>query len=76
MQLEKLDSKLRKIILENEGSRDDIHSNVFDFLKPIIIGLVEISQPSGAYSKDSLTHAENTIDNCKTIASELLDYDV
>ncbi len=72
MQFEKLQSKLRKLILENEGDRDDIYSDVFEFTKPFIDGLVDISEPSGTYSRDQLTHANNTIENVKSIASNLL----
>jgi hypothetical protein len=76
MQQEKLEQKLRKIILENEGNRDDIFSEVYEFVKPFIDGLIDIAEPAGAYSKDPLTHANNTIDNCKQIASSLLDYEI
>jgi hypothetical protein len=76
MQSEKLQAKLRQIILENEGDRDDIYSDVFDFVKPFIDGLTDIAEPSGVYSRDPLTHANNTINNCKEIAEGLLDYKV
>ena len=76
MQSEKLEAKLEKIILENEGNRDDIYSKVFEFIEPFINGLIDISEPSGAYSRDPLTHANNIIENVKSIASGLLDYEV
>lgn len=76
MQVEKLEAKLRQLILENEGDRYDIYSDTLDFVKPFIEGLVDISEPKGAYSKDALTHANNTIRNCKEIASRLISYSV
>ena len=76
MQSEKLQAKLRQIILENEGDRDDIYSDVLLFVKPLIDGLIDISEPSGTYSSDPLTHANNTIENVKSIAFGLLDYEV
>jgi hypothetical protein len=76
MQSEKLQAKLRKIILENEGDRGNIYSEILEFVKPFIDGLTDIAEPSGAYSRDPLTHANNTIENVKSIASGLLDYEV
>jgi hypothetical protein len=63
---------LRIMILENEGDRDDICNDVFEFVMPLIEGLEQIAEPSGAYSRDPLQHANNTIDNCSNIASGLL----
>ena len=65
--------KLRKIILENEGDRDDIYSDVLAFVQPLVDGLTDIADPSGAYSIDPLQHANNTISNVKEIAQGLLD---
>lgn len=72
MQQERIEQRLRKIILENEGDRDDIYSDVFDFVKPLIDALTGIAQPSGVYSKDPLVHAQNTIKNCEQIANSAL----
>lgn len=68
-----LEKKLRKIILENEGDRDDIYSDVLNLVNPLIEALSEILEPSGAYSKDALTHANNVIKNSSAIAREVLD---
>lgn len=40
----KIEALLRKLVLENEGDRDDIYSDVLNFIKPIFsesIGLLE-----------------------------------
>lgn len=73
MQSEKLQAKLRKIILENEGDRDDIYADVLRLITPLVDTLTDISEPSGAYSKDTLTHANNVIENCSSIAKDTLD---
>lgn len=73
MQSERLQSKLRKIILENEGDRDDIYSDVLKNITPLIETLTDIAEPSGAYSKDPLVHANNVIKNCSSIAKDTLD---
>lgn len=73
MQSEKLKAKLRQIILENEGSRDDIYSDVLKLITPLVDTLTDISEPSGSYSKDPLTHANNVIKNCSSIAKDILD---
>ena len=71
--IDKALEELRNIILENEGNRDDIYNDVLAFVMPLIEGLQLISEPSGAYSKDPLQHANNTIQNCSNIATELLE---
>jgi len=76
MQIEKLEAKLRQLILQNEGDRDDIYSDILNFVKPFVEGLIDISEPKGAYSRDALTHANNTIQNCKEIARGLVSYKV
>lgn len=76
MQLEKLQVKLRQIVLENEGDRDDIYSDVLEFVKPLIEGLTDIVEPSSAYSSIPFTHVNNTIENVKSFAFGLLDYEV
>lgn len=73
MQSEKLQAILRRIIIENEGDRDDIYSEVLILITPLVNVLTDISEPSGAYSKDPLTHANNVIKNCSSIAKETLD---
>ena len=69
---EKVKEVLRNMISENEGNRDDIYSDVLEFVMPLIEGLQLIAEPSGAYSRDPLQHANNTIANCSTIATDLL----
>lgn len=73
MQSKKLQAKLRQIILENEGDRDDIYSDVLTLITPLVDVLTDMLEPSGAYSKDPLTHANNVIKNCSSIAKETLD---
>ena len=73
MQTENVKAVLRKIILENEGDRDDIFSDVLEIVIPLIVTLTDISEPSGAFSKDPLTHANNVIENCSSSAKDALD---
>jgi len=42
MKSQQLQAKLRSIILENEGDRDDIYSDVLGFVSDIIIEVVTI----------------------------------
>jgi hypothetical protein len=49
-----------------------IGNELIEMIKPLIKGLEEIAEPSGAYSVDPLQHANNTIENCKKIAKDLL----
>jgi len=70
---QKIKAILNEIILENEGDRYDIYNNVLELINPLIEGLKNISEPSGAYSRDPLQHANNTIQNCSSIAMELLE---
>jgi hypothetical protein len=74
MYTKKLEAKLRQIIMDNEGDRDDIYQEVFAFVKPLIDGLEDIAEPSGPFSVDRLKHAENVIENVKAIAAVLLDF--
>jgi len=68
-----LEKHLRGCVLENEGDREDIYDDVLRLISPLIGALERISEPEGAYSKDPLTHANNTIENCKNIALSAID---
>lgn len=68
-----LEKRLRICILENEGDREDIYSDVLRLINPLLGALVEISEPSGPFSKDPLTHANNTIQNCKNVAMSAIE---
>ena len=43
-----------------------------DEVKELVEALEEIKKGEGAYSQDHLTHANNTIENMKSIAEEAL----
>ena len=76
MQIEKLRYKLRQIILENAGDRDDIESEVFDLIKPMILGLIKIAEPKADWHQNPLLRKQNIIEYCRNIADELLQYPV
>jgi hypothetical protein len=69
---EKLQSKLQHIILDNKGWRENIYREVLELVNPLVVALEAISEPTGAYSKDPLTHANNTIANVVEIAETAL----
>ena len=53
-------------------SFEDIENVVDQILSPIVEVLTDIAEPKGAYSRDALTHANNTIFYCKEKATRVL----
>lgn len=67
-----LNKKLTEALERNNGDTAKIFDEVHNIISPLVEALEMIQEPFGAYSRDPLTHANNTITNCANIAKTAL----
>ena len=63
---------LRPDQLPSHNHAAGLEDAIKKLLEPIVEGLQGLKEPSGVYSKDPLTHANNTIINVSMVANDLL----